>query len=135
MNEPTSKTLFLESVERCVASKAFIPAFYKRFLASSDAVKQKFRFTDFSQQEQLLHRSLILCAGATTGAPGALREIDERARTHDRDHLDIEPGLYDVWLEAIINTASEFDSYWDEPTENAWRKILGHVIRRMIRSY
>ena len=104
-------------------------------MASSDVVSYKFRFTDFERQNKMLARSLELSAGATIGEPEALREIHERATTHDRHHLNIEPRFYDLWLDAIIKTASEFDEEWDEEIEEAWRRILGHVIKLMIRKY
>ena len=135
MDEPTPKEQFLKSLERCSASDRFIPAFYDRFLSSSDEVKHKFRFTDFEHQNKMLLRSLQLCAHATVGLPEALREINERATTHDRHHLNIEPRLYDLWLAAIIETAREFDPQWDESVEASWRRILGHAIQHMIRQY
>ena len=135
MDQPTPKDLFLQSVARCSASEDFIPAFYERFLGTSEEIKKKFRFTDFDQQHKMLLRSLELCAGVTSGDPESLREINERARTHDRDHLNIEPKLYDLWLDAIIATAREFDAKWDDSVEAAWQRILGYVIQHMIRRY
>jgi hemoglobin-like flavoprotein len=135
MDEPTPKDLFLQSVNRCVGNEAFFRAFYERFLGSSEEIKDKFRFTDFDKQNKMLARSLKLCAGATAGEAESLAEITERATTHDRNHLDIEPRLYDVWLEAIVAAASEFDDEWTDSIEAAWRKILGHVVQRMIRQY
>ncbi len=135
MDEPTPKDLFLESVGRCTASEAFIPAFYECFLNSSDEVKHKFRFTDFEKQNKMLLRSLQLCAGATSGDPEALREINQRATTHDRDHLNIDPKLYDLWLNALIATARDFDDQWDDIVEAAWHRILGHVVQLMVRKY
>ena len=83
----------------------------------------------------MLRRSLELTAGATAGTPEALREINERATTHDRHHLNIEPALYDVWLETMIETARDFDDQWDETIEAAWRRILGYVIQHMVRKF
>lgn len=135
MDDSTPRELFLQSVGRCTASEGFIPAFYDRFLSASDEIKQKFRYTDFDKQNDMLRRSLELCAGATSGDPESLREINERAETHDRHHLKIEPRLYDIWLETIIETAREFDDQWNETVEAAWRTILGYVVHRMIRKY
>ncbi len=39
----------------------------------------------------------------------ALAELKERVETHDRNHLDIKPELYDLWLESLVLTAQEFD--------------------------
>ncbi len=129
------KDLFLQSVKRCTASSGFIPAFYNRFLNSSEEIRKKFRFTDFDKQHQMLTRSLELCVGATAGDPDSLAEMRQRATSHDRDHLNIEPRWYDSWLETIIATARDFDDQWSDEVESAWRTILGHVVGYMIRKY
>jgi len=134
-DEPTPREVFLQSVRRCAATDAFFSEFYERFMATSDAIKDKFQDTDFEKQNRMLRRSLELSAGATVGTPEALREINDRARTHNRYHLNIEPALYDVWLETIIGTARDFDDQWDETVEAAWRRTLGFVIQHMVRKY
>lgn len=135
MDKLTPKKLFMESLDRCAASEDFIPAFYNRFLISSELVRSKFKDTNFPRQNKALLRSLRLAAEATDGRPFALKEIQERAVTHDRHHLDIEPGLYVNWLAAVIETAAEFDDQWSESIERAWREILGHVIHHMTKHY
>ncbi|NNE10205.1 MAG: hypothetical protein HKN20_16720 [Gemmatimonadetes bacterium] len=135
MNDRSPKDRFLDSLERCAESEEFIPTFYSRFIGASDAVAVKFENTDFKRQNKMLIRSLRLAAGATSGDPNALRELTERAETHDRHHLDIEPRLYDYWLSALIETASEFDGQWNEPIEQAWLSTLSHVIDHMKRHY
>ncbi len=135
MAEATPKELFLASLERCASDEAFIPAFYRRFLATSDEIREKFQDTNFEQQNRMLLRSLKLSAGATFGEPESLRELRDRAETHDRHHLNIRPGLYQLWLKAVIATAREYDVEWDAAIESAWNTILGHVINHMIRYY
>ena len=135
MNEPSQRDIFLLSVERCTASSNFFPSFYERFMGASDEVKNKFKYTDFEIQNKMLRRSLELSAGAISGDRESLTEIRNRSETHDRYHLDIKPRLYDIWLNAIIETASEYDDKWDDSVEAAWRKILGHVVKRMTRDY
>lgn len=135
MDEPILRSLFLQSVNRCLDCEEFLPAFYERFLGASDEIRSKFRFTDFNRQHRMLRRSLELCAGALSNKPEALCEIHERAATHDRDHLNIEPWHYDAWLEAMIGTACDVDDQWSEAVEAEWRKVLGHVVQHMIRRY
>lgn len=132
---PTPKELFLESLGRCTGNDSFIPAFYEKFLASNEEVRQKFRRTNFEQQNQMLLRSLQLAAGATIGEPQSLRELRARAESHDRYHLHIKPELYELWLEAALTTASEFDPQWNQDTESAWRSILGYVIDFMVKKF
>jgi hemoglobin-like flavoprotein len=135
MDEPTPKELFLQSLNRCVASDDFSRAFYDQFLGASDEIAKKFRFTDLEKQGKMLRRSLELCAGATAGEPESLREINERATTHNRDRLNIEPRFYDTWLETAVATARKYDDQWSDEVEAAWRRILGHMVQHMIRKY
>jgi hemoglobin-like flavoprotein len=135
MDELPPKDRFIQSLDRCSGNADFIPAFYDRFLSVSDEIRHKFRHTDFEQQNQMLLRSLSLAADATSGKPESLRELRERAETHDRHHLNIEPHLYSIWLDCVVETASEFDTEWNESTEEAWKAILGHVIKHMTKHY
>lgn len=135
MNKISPKDAFLESLERCSDNEAFIPAFYERFLSSSEEVRDKFIHTDFDQQNRMILQSLRLAAGATAGEPASLRDLRERAETHSRHRMNIKPKMYDWWLESLIETAREFDPVWSEGIESAWRVILGHVIRHMVKWY
>lgn len=131
----TPKDQFLNSLDRCMENENFIPAFYDRFLSTSEEIRHKFRHTDFEQQNKMLLRSLRLAAGATSGESEALKELRERAKSHDQYHLNIEPSLYEIWLKAVIETVQEFDEEWNETVEHNWRTILGYVISYMVKRY
>lgn len=133
--DESPKDRFLKSLDRCTSNEEFIPAFYERFLSISDEIRDKFKNTDFEKQNQMLQRSLRLAAGATSGDPDSLREMRERAETHDRRHLNIEPRLYDDWLTSVIGAARDFDEEWNESIEEAWNTILGHAIKHMVKFY
>ncbi len=135
MEVATHKDLFIESLHRCSESEKFVPAFYERFLSTSPEISLKFEHTDFRQQNRMLLKSLKLIAAATAGDQDGLRELRARAETHDRYHLNIKPELYDFWRAAIIATARDFDSEWNNDVEDAWNHILGHVIFHMIKHY
>lgn len=134
-SEATPKNMFLASVERCLASDRFIPTFYERFTGASEEIKFKFRHTDFEKQYVRLKNALLMCAKATANEPGAIADLAERARTHDRDHLNIKPELYDIWLTLIVATARDFDPEWNPATEAAWKLILGHAVTYMSNRY
>ncbi len=135
MTGATNKDLFLSSLDRCSSNPQFIPAFYKRFLSSSEEIQERFRFTNFEKQNVMLLNSLRLSANATSGAPEALQELKARALSHDRDHLNIKPELYHFWLDAVIATAEEFDDSWTKEVAAAWEKILGFVVEYIKRRY
>ena len=135
MEATTVNELFLDSLERCARSKKFIPTFYNRFLSASDDINDKFRHTDFERQNRMLLHSLRLAAHAVDVQSEGLREIRERAVSHSRQHLNIEPRLYNYWRSALIETSRQFDDQWDDDIEEAWLTILEHVISQMIKHY
>jgi hemoglobin-like flavoprotein len=135
MEELTLKERFIQSLDRCSGNDEFIPSFYNRFLSTSEEIRYKFLHTNFEKQNQMLLRSLRMAADATSGVPESLREMRERAETHNRHHLNIKPHLYELWLAAVVETASEFDNEWNEANEEAWNSVLGHAIKHMTKYY
>lgn len=129
------KDVFLDSLDRCTESDQFVRAFYRKFMSSSDEVRKKFAGTDFELQNKMLVKSLRLVAEATVGHPAAMRELKERAETHDRHHLNIGPWLYQMWLTALVETAAEFDQQWSLEVEDAWNECLKYAIDYMVRRY
>ena len=135
MNQMPPRSCFLDSLKRCNESPEFISAFYKRFLSSSEDIRYLFRNTDFARQEMMLRDSLALIADATEGDTWGLIHLRERARSHSRAHLNIEPRFYELWLDACIDTAEAHDPQWSPDIEQAWRLILGYGIKEMTRYY
>ena len=72
---------------------------------------------------------------ASVGGDAADLYLEYIARQHDRHHLNIEPDLYDLWLEALIDTVREFDNEFDEEIENAWRSVMRYGIEYMTSRY
>jgi hemoglobin-like flavoprotein len=132
--ELVRRRMFLESLARC-GRGAFVDRFYERFLASSPEVRAKFATTDFARQRHLLLRSLELIASAVDGDPEGVEELRARAETHSRSQLNIEPHLYDLWLESAVASASEADPLWTPDLETAWRSILGAAVHHLRSQY
>ena len=135
MDSPFPKDCFLESLKRCSSRNEFMQSFYVEFLASSEIVRQKFSHVDMKHQSRMLLGSLHIIASAVAGIPEGLRELKARAESHDRQHLNITPELYDCWRNAMLVTARQFDEQWSESVEEAWNRILGFLTTHMIRSY
>jgi hemoglobin-like flavoprotein len=128
----TTRDLFLQSLERCLATGTFIGCFYERFIASSPDVRARFAHTDMARQQEKLTRSLRMLAAAVVGAPAGLRELAERAETHGRRGMRITPDLYELWSAAILATAREHDPQWSPDVEAAWVSTLNMVVQYMI---
>ena len=134
-DHPSTQKAFLASLTRCTESAEFVPAFYRRFMSTSEEVREKFAETDFEQQNRMLVQSLRLVAEATAGDSHGMHELRLRAETHDRHHLDIRPGLYELWFDAVIDTAREYDDGWTPAIEDAWRRTLKYAIDFMVRRH
>ena len=133
--EVAPKDSFLASLERCQRVGNFLLRFYARFTDSSEEIRHRFRLTDFRRQMRMLGESLRLCALAIRGDRQGLVELNERALTHDRHHHNAKPEWYQLWLDALVETAAQTDPLWSEELEATWRRELGYVIHHMQSRY
>lgn len=120
-------TFFRESHHRAMESETdrdeFLDAFYEAFISKSDEIAAKFAKTDMQRQKEMLYRSLhhMVDFSVQRQASEDLRKIAER---HSVSQIDIEPGLYDIWLASLIETVQLFDPLFTEEIELAWRVVL-----------
>lgn len=114
---------YVRVLSREVEGQAFFAAFYERFVAASPEVAEKFRHTDMARQQAMLKKAFyhLLAFYASSHADYYLQEV---AISHSRAHLDIHPGLYDLWLETLIDTVRTFDEQCDDEVELAWRLVM-----------
>lgn len=120
-------TFFNGSYDRTMGSESdrdeFLDAFYDAFMSRSIEIAAKFADTDMPRQRQMLYRSLrhMVDFSIERHASEALRMTAER---HSRSQLDVSPGLYDVWLDSLMETVQLFDPEFTEEIELAWRVVL-----------
>jgi hemoglobin-like flavoprotein len=126
---------FQESLQRCLDQGDFIGAFYERFLASSEKVRQKFAHTEFSKQRKVLERSLFMMARAALRLEDGLAHLRHIAETHNRRRLDIGPHLYTSWMESLLLEVRNWDPCYSPEVEQAWRDALGAGVDEMVRVY
>ena len=127
--------IFSDSNQRVLAKttskeEEFFDVFYDRFIASSPLVLEKFKNVDMGSQKRMLKQSLayLLNLFVMKKIPDHLVSI---AQQHDRDHADIPPELYGLWLECLVDTVKEFDPQFDDDVELAWRLVCSQVIALM----
>lgn len=112
----------MQSYGRCCASAAFFDDFYRTFLASSPEVRAKFERTDMPAQKLLLRQGILNLVLYARGLPPT--KLQALAASHSRDKLNIEPHLYDYWLDALLATIATHDAAFDKEIDDAWRGIL-----------
>ena len=110
--------------------QTFLDRFYEDFISISDEIRAKFKHTNMKAQKQMLAVSLGHMARLSVNRI-ADEQLQEIARRHSKKDLNIEPALYDEWLECMIRTATLFDPDWDQEVELAWRLMLSTGVTYM----
>jgi len=132
-----ARDTFLASFGRCRAATGFLDAFYERFVASSPEIREKFKNTDMKRQVRMLEDSLFVVAVAVQGEEGSLArgDLPRIAARHSRNDLDIRPGLYELWLECLVETVRSHDPQFSDAVEAAWRETMAFGIDQMRAGY
>jgi hemoglobin-like flavoprotein len=125
------ETVFNDSFGRILseegAGEAFFHDFYRDFLSSSPEVSDKFRSTDMREQQRMLKASFyhLLGFSSSDSVPEYLADV---AEAHDRNHNDIRPGLYDLWIECLMGAVKKHDNEFSDDVELAWRLVMAKGI-------
>lgn len=128
--EPIYDDSYERVLKQRINGKDFFEAFYDKFLAYSEEIREKFAHTDMVVQRGMLKKSFYSLL-VFYGSNQADDYIERIARDHDKHHLDIRPGLYDVWLDCLTATLAEYDPLFNHDVELAWRLILAPGITYM----
>jgi len=126
---------FNESLDRCLADPAFLDRFYHLLTSSSEEIAEKFRQTDFDRQKGALKTALFVLLFAHEWNLAGDAYLQGVARRHSRKDLGVRPELYDVWIECLLQTVTEFDSSFCPQVEDAWRKVVGPGIAFLKAAY
>ena len=65
----------------------------------------------------------------------ASKAIKNVRMSHNREHLNIEPHLYDIWLNCLIETVAECDPLADEELLAQWREVMSIAINHIKEGY
>lgn len=125
--------LFDRSFERCRARddrEPFFESFYNRYLKTDQRVAKVFANTDMVRQQKMLEKSFyrLLIFYVNNSADDYIEQIAIR---HNRNNLNITPDLYDLWLQALIETVSDYDPDFDDSIELSWRLVFSSGITYM----
>ncbi len=126
--------LFNDSYERVSNmgenNSLFFDCFYEKFIGSSTEIADKFKNTDMKKQKLML-RSSILYIMQLFSTHELHEYMEEIAIKHNKKHLNIQPELYDVWIECLIDTVRELDPYFNDHVELSWRMVFSPGITYM----
>ncbi len=117
-------SLVLESYGRCCLSGNFFDRFYEIFLASNTAFPKMFANTEFVKQKALLKTGIAMLLSHLDGKPVGTAGVNRIAETHNKKNMNINPNLYQYWIDSLIAAVKECDSKFDADLERLWQKTL-----------
>ncbi len=110
--------------------KKFLDRFYEVFFAKSEGIADFFKHTHMSAQKTMLQDSLFYMRDfflyRTTN-----EYMQHMAKVHSKSEKNVPPELYDIWLDSLVETVSEYDPEFDDDIELAWRVALSPGITYM----
>jgi hemoglobin-like flavoprotein len=124
-----------ESYSRCCVHPRFFDLFYEAFLASHPTIAPMFAKTDMAKQKSLLRQGvsmmLMHLGGNTVGTTG----LDRIAESHSKKKLNIDPHLYQYWINSLIKSVKECDQKMTPALEAEWNKTLRSGVDRIVLHY
>ncbi|MGD8568337.1 MAG: globin [Gammaproteobacteria bacterium] len=134
LSHMTYEEIFDQSYERVkdriINGRVFFQAFYDNFLAVSPEVERSFAATDMDRQVKMMEKSFygLFIFHATQNANDYLETVAHR---HSHADLNIGHHLFDLWLDALIETVKDYDPHFNDEIALSWRIILSPGVTYM----
>ncbi len=122
-----------QSYGRCCASEHFFEDFYRVFQGKSDEVRSVFVNTDMDEQRRLLRAGIMWLIMVARGASD--NKLAHLGKTHNREGYNIQPYLYEYWLEALLETVAKHDKQHSDDLGRHWRTVLQPSIDKIRGAY
>ena len=125
-----------QSYGRCRRTGGFAERFYERFVNADPRVAGAFKGTDWSQQKRALGQAVTTSISYAEGETFVRSTMERMAQVHSRKgRVPVQPALYGIWLDCMIETVRELDPKWDDALESRWRAALSPAIDLFIEHY
>ncbi len=113
----------------------FFDDFYKTFFESSAKIPEFFKDTDLSRQKKVVKDGILVMIMFAEGSPIGLEKLAEIAEIHSKKNRNIDPKLYPLWIETLIETLRKNDPEFSDELEQSWRKIIAKGIDFFVEKY
>lgn len=123
------------SYGRCAVSPKFFEDFYDDFMDSSPLIRARFENTDMEVQRALLRHGLSHLIMYAAGSHAAGMKVDRLADSHARGKLDIQPWMYDHWIESLIRTVPRHDKKANAQLLLVWKEMIQMGVDKMISAH
>ena len=123
------------SFARCEENGDFAETFYSVFLNSSPEITPHFAQTDFERQHRVLRDSVHMMVSRDVADPEFRSLLSRLGAAHGRDGRDVQPKLYEFWLDSICDTVRKLDPDWSNELERKWRVRLRAGMQVIMAAY
>ena len=130
-----SLTEVKESYSRCCVNPKFFDMFYANFLASHPAIAPMFAKTEMTKQKALLRQGVSMMFMHLDGKGVGTTGIDRIGESHSKKKMNIDPNLYDFWINSLVKSVKDCDAKLTSALETEWRKTLRAGVDRIVSFY
>ncbi len=124
-----------QSYGRMLAHGGLFERFYDILIQRSPKVARMFAHTDLSQQYELLEQSITMSLLFPQGNVIANQAVARIRASHRHDRLNIEPAMYELWLDSLMQAFAEHDPFFSDELEADWRRLLSVTINHIKSGY
>jgi hemoglobin-like flavoprotein len=124
-----------KSFGRCCNKEGFFSYFYETLIASSDEIVPMFKGTDMERQKRLVRDGLNNLLLFADGSEYAKLRCKKIATVHDRNHVNVRPALYKLWVDSLMAALKKYDPQFNLDLEQHWRDALKQGIEYMQSMY
>lgn len=124
-----------DSYSRCCVNPKFFDLFYNNFLVSHPTIAPMFAKTDMAKQKTLLRQGLSMMFMHLSGNSIGTTGIDRIAESHSKKKMNIDPNLYEYWINSLVKSVKECDEKMTPALEVEWRKVLRSGVDRITSQY
>jgi hemoglobin-like flavoprotein len=123
------------SYGRALSNKNLMDDFYDKLIGRHPEIANKFAGIDLKKQQEVLKQSLSMAILFPQDNLIATHAMNRVRGSHSRDKLNVNPALYQHWLDAFMSVMSESDPEFTPLLEEHWRAVLSHVLDHIKSGY
>lgn len=122
--------LFNDSFEKCLHGRysTFFERFYRNFEDKYPEIKRLFEKTDPQRRFDMLEESILIMVDYSANGH-ASDNLSRLAEFHSG--LGLRAEMFDLWMDALVETLREVDPDFGGNAEYAWRDMLSPGLEYM----
>ncbi len=105
-------------------------------MEASEEIRKKFEHVDMEAQAKILDHAIVMSfLFVGQNHQSAITCLNDVRESHNRHNLNIAPGLYDAWLECLVETVGICDPHANKELLANWRTVMSVAINHIREGY